>query len=322
MLAAALARRATLVLAIASLAAGAAMLTPSCAVPAAHEGTSRPRAVAGLAARRGSHRARDRVPSASPAARRSPGPAGPGDPGDPGAALAAALAPVLRDHPGRLAVGVIDQTTGRAATYHGEWPFDTASIIKADILAVLLLQHQQIGAALTPADRQLATVMIENSDNTAATTLWDAVEAGPGVEAGNAALGLRHTWPSITSAWGLTTTTITDQLTLLTDLTTARSPLNPAARGYELSLMRHVQPGQNWGITAAASPRTHPAVKNGWLPAGPHGQWVINSIGVITHAGHQLLIAVLSDSQPTHNAGIAQVQAAARAAASAITATP
>jgi len=79
------------------------------------------------------------------------------------------------------------------------------------------------------------------------------------------------------------------------------------------------EPGQNWGITAAASPRTHPAVKNGWLPAGLHGQWVINGIGVIIRAGHQLLIAVLSDGQPTHNAGIAQAQAAARAAASAIT---
>jgi beta-lactamase class A len=241
---------------------------------------------------------------------------------DASAALAAALAEVLRDHPGRLAVGVIDQTTGIAATYHPDWPFDTASIIKADILAVLLLQHQQIGATLTAAERELATAMIENSENTAATTLWDAVEAGPGVEAGNAALGLRHTWPSLTRAWGLTTTTVTDQLKLLTDLTAARSPLKSAARDYELTLMRHVQPGQQWGITAAASHDTHPAVKNGWLPGRPRGQWVINSIGVIAHAGHQLLIAILSDGQPTQNAGIAQIETAARAAASAITGTP
>jgi beta-lactamase class A len=272
-------------------------------VPAAHDATSRPRATAGPAVRRQSRRA-----SARPAG--------------PSAALAAALAPVARDHPGRLAVGVVDQTTGTTATSHPDWPFDTASIIKADILAVLLLQHEQIGATLAPAERQLAAAMIENSDNTAASTLWDAVEAGPGLEAGNAALGLRHTWPSVTDAWGLTTTTMTDQLKLLTDLTTARSPLDSAARGYELTLMRHVQPGQDWGITAAASPGTHPAVKNGWLPGGQHGQWVINSFGVITHAGHQLLIAILSDGQPTQNAGVAQAQAAAKAAASAITGTP
>lgn len=241
---------------------------------------------------------------------------------DASAALAAALARVLRDQPGRLAVGVIDQTTGVTATYHPDWPFDTGSIIKADILAILLLQHQQIGALLSPAERQLAAAMIENGDNTAATALWDAVEAGPGVEAGNAALGLRHTWPSVTGAWGLTTTTVTDQLKLLADLTAGHSPLNSAARGYEMSLMRHVEPGQNWGIAAAGSHATDPAVKNGWLPAGTHGQWVINSIGVVTHGGHQLLIAILSDGQPTQNAGIAQVETAARAAASAITGTP
>jgi hypothetical protein len=49
---------------------------------------------------------------------------------------------------------------------------------------------------------------------------------------------------------------------------------------------------------------------------------VINTIGVVTHAGHQLLIAILSDGQPTQNAGVAQAQAAAKAAASAITGTP
>lgn len=111
------------------------------------------------------------------------------------------------------------------------------------------------------------------------------------MEAGNAALGLRHTWPAITGAWGLTTTTVEDQLRLLTDLTSERSPLDAPARAWELALMQHIQPGQDWGVTAAADPGARPAVKNGWLPAGPHGQWVINSIGVVTLAGHRLLIA-------------------------------
>ena len=82
--------------------------------------------------------------------------------------------------------------------------------------------------------------------------------------------------------------------------------------------MRHVEPAQAWGITAAASPHTRPAVKNGWLPVGPDGQWVINSIGVIRHAGRRLDIAVLSGGQPAEAAGIRQARAAARAAAAAI----
>jgi len=85
--------------------------------------------------------------------------------------------------------------------------------------------------------------------------------------------------------------------------------------------MRAVTAGQDWGITAAASPRTGPAVKKGWMPDGPEGLWVINSIGVISHHGQRLLIAVLSSGQPSQQAGIRQVQAAAAAAATAITGT-
>src|SRR5262249_57937354 len=142
---------------------------------------------------------------------------------------------------------------------HGPQSFDAASIVKAAILAVLLLQLQQAGASIGAADRQLADLMIEDSDNAAASALWNAVGGGPGLEAGNAALGLKQTVPGPGGYWGLTTTTVTDQLRLLADLTSARSPLSAAARDYELSLMRNVEAGQNWGVTRGASTRTRPA---------------------------------------------------------------
>jgi hypothetical protein len=157
--------------------------------------------------------------------------------------------------------------------------------------------------------------MIDHSDNAAATTLWDAIEGGPGLLAGDAVLGLHGTMPALYGDWGLTTTTVADQLRLLADLTSARSPLSAPARSYELSLMRNVEPGQRWGVAAAADPGTRPALKNGWLPVGPQGTWIINSIGVIRHAGQPLLIAVLSSGQPSESAGIRQVEAAALAAA-------
>lgn len=301
-------RRARLVLSIGLSALGAVIVIPSCAAWMAHDSPGRPaatRPAADAGPRRG---AKHQAAAPRPAARRSPC-----VPNSADAELAVALARVLRGHPGRLAVGVIDERTGAMATYHGSWTFNTASIVKADILAVLLIQHQQIGASLSSAERQLAIVMIEDSDNNAATALWDAVGGGPGLEAGNAVLGLRHTWPSLTGAWGLTTVTVTDQLRLLTDLTSARSPLDTANRAYELSLMRHVEAGQGWGVTSAADPGSSPAVKNGWLPVS--SGWVINSIGVVTHADHQLLIAVLSTGAPTENDGSSQVQAAAKAAA-------
>jgi hypothetical protein len=45
---------------------------------------------------------------------------------------------------------------------------------------------------------------------------------------------------------------------------------------------------------------------------------VIDSIGVISDDGHEILVAVLSNDQPSESAGIAQDAAAARAAVSAI----
>ena len=242
------------------------------------------------------------------------------DPPDPDAQLAAALSLVLRGYAGRVAAGVTDQATGVTAVYHGTESFTTASIVKADILAVLLLQRQRAGVSLGAADRQLAARMIEDSDNAAASALWRAVGEGPGLAAGNAVLGLGQTVPGPDGYWGLTTTTVADQLRLLAVLTSARSALSAAARGYELGLMRDVEAGQDWGVTRAASAGTRPAVKNGWLPDGPQGLWVINSIGVIRHAGHKLALAVLSAGNPSQSAGISLVQAAAATVASAVAA--
>lgn len=277
-----------------------------------HPGTRRPGGAGGAAAtpaRDTEPRAASRRPAASHQSRTA----------GPDARLAAALAPVVAHHAGHLAVGVCDPATGVTATYDGRRAFDTASIVKADILAVLLLRHQQTGTALSQQEKELAAEMIEDSDNDAATALWDAVQAGPGLEAGNAALGLPGIAPGPGGYWGLTTTTVTGQLRLLAVLTSPRSPLHAPARHYELSLMRDVEPGQDWGVSAAATRGAGSAVKNGWLPPGPHGPWVINSIGVIQHAGQRLLIAVLSSGQPSEAAGIRQVQTAARAAASTIT---
>jgi hypothetical protein len=233
--------------------------------------------------------------------------------------LTAALAAVRRHRTGTFAVGVIDVATGAVAVYHGGWLFHTASIAKVDILATLLLQHQRAGTPLSQRQRVLAAEMIEKSDNKAATDLWDAIGRGNGLRNANRKLGLRHTTPGPGISWGLTSTTIDDQLRLLADLTSRDSPLSARSRSYELGLMRHVAAGQAWGVTAAATPGTRSAVKNGWLPDGSYTRWVINSIGVIHADGQEILVAVLSKDQPSESAGIGLAEAAARAVVSAIT---
>ena len=233
--------------------------------------------------------------------------------------LAAALRPEVRTDPGTLAVGVIDTATGRHAVYNAGARFRTGSTVKADILATFLLQHQRTGTTVLAHDATLATEMIENSSNSAASSLWRLVGGVAGVEAANQVLKLTHTSLGTAGRWDLTSTTVGDQLQLLTDLTSARSPLDWASRAYAISLMEHVAPGQRWGVPAAASPGTRSAVRNGWL-ADPR-LLAVDSIGIVWRNGQQLLIVVLSKNNPTKAAGIAQARKAAVTAAEVVTAS-
>jgi hypothetical protein len=201
--------------------------------------------------------------------------------------------------------------------------YDTASIVKVDILAALLLRHQDAGTHLTDAERGLATAMIERSDNDAATALWDTVGGAAGLAAANRTLGLTATDGGAGELWGLTQTTPGDQLTLLRAVfgDGDASPLSTASRAYVRSLMGAVTAGQRWGVSAADSDDAGFALKNGWLQRTATGLWDINSIGEVTYRGHRLLIAVLSSAQPTEAAGITLAESAARAAAEAYTAS-
>ena len=238
------------------------------------------------------------------------------------ARLTTALRSALGARAARLSVGVIDTSTGAEALYGATDQYLAGGIARVDILAALLRQQQQAGTHLSKKDARLAAEMIRNGSGAGATRLWQAIGRGAGLAAANRALGLRHTVPGAADEWGLTKTTVTDQLRLLTDLAglaglaAARSPLDSAGSEYELALMDDVAPTWRWGVPAAASPGASYAVNNGWL-ANPR-RFVVNSIGVIDRAGHELLVVVLSRNWPSEAAGIAEVQAAADAAVGAV----
>jgi beta-lactamase class A len=227
--------------------------------------------------------------------------------------LASSVSATVSADDDNVSVTAEDLTTGVTASYRGEQKYVTASTIKVDILAALLYQTH---GDLTEQDQELATTMIENSDNDAATDLFDEVGAAAGLDAVNKVFGLDQT--SVNEAWGLTTTDTDDWLSLLRQVFTAHSALTFAERRYIRTLMANVESDQQWGVPAAADSGTTFFVKNGWLPRSATDLWVINSIGEVTYHGQHLLIAVMSDNNETENSGISLVENLARKAAAAI----
>ena len=231
--------------------------------------------------------------------------------------LATALGRVLAAHPGRLAVGVIDETGGREALFDGNQPVSSASIVSADILAALLLGHEEAGTLMPSGQAALATAMMAKGSHAAAASLWRAAGDGNGLASADRLLQLSHTVPGVDDQWYLTRTTAADQLQLLTDLTSAHSPLTAAARAYMLRLMTSNAALPLWGVSAAARGAASNAALGGWQANGK--LWIANSIGIVQHAGHVLLIAVLSSNSSSQAAGMSLASAAAVAAADVMT---
>jgi beta-lactamase class A len=232
-------------------------------------------------------------------------------------ALTAAMTPVASDDGNQVAVAVDDLTAGSQAAYAGSQEFVTASIVKIDILATLLYQAQQSGLPLSSQLQVLATTMIENSNNDAASDLYKDAGGAASIDQANQAFGLSQTTVGTAGYWGLTTTTVDDQLRLLRLVFTRSSVLTAQSQDYIQGLMSQVEADQQWGVPAAAEAGTTFMVKNGWLPSGTTGLWEINSIGEVVHDGHRMLIAILSEGNATEDSGISLVQTIATKAATA-----
>jgi hypothetical protein len=266
--------------------------------------------------------------SATPATSAATVPAMKGPPREAlGAALARALRPVLPDDDARLRVAVLrlDEGDREIAAYGDDAPFDTASIVKVDILAALLLQAQEEGRELTAAERSQARAMIRQSDNASASVLWRKIGRAPGLNAANRQLGLSSTEGGPGVHWGLTQTTAEDQVRLLRAVfgsegkgsSDASAGLNEESRAFIRGLMSEIAAGQDWGVSVAGS---RWALKNGWLRRSTTRLWDINSIGQVTVHGRRYLISVLSGDNASMRSGISRVERAAKAAVGAATA--
>jgi beta-lactamase class A len=227
--------------------------------------------------------------------------------------LGSAAASYVSRRDGVVLAAVYDLRTGQTWQFGQGQPQDEASVVKLDVLETLLAERGRSGTDLSAGDRTLAEQMIEDSDNDAATSLWDEVGGAGGIRSFNTSDGLADTVPSACvncpgfpwPGWGLTTTIPGDQLTLLRTLVEPNSLLTNPERSYALSLMENVTPDQRWGVSGGVPVQATVALKNGWLPLNStNNNWQINSVGWISGSGRDYLIAVLTTGNPTEQYGI------------------
>jgi hypothetical protein len=228
----------------------------------------------------------------------------------------ASLRSYLASRPAVVTAAVYDQKTGKTWVLHPGVAQDTASIVKVEIMGTALKQAQDAGSPLPGTELSLVQTMIENSDNNAATSLLADVGGPDAVKKFDDSVGMTGTTPHATTpyidndpslpAWGLTTTTASDEVKLISRFAYPNSVLNATDRSYGLNLMENVEADQRWGVTGGVPDGVTVALKNGWLPlnVASNSAWQVDSIGWIHGNGRDYVLAVLSDNNPTEQTGI------------------
>jgi hypothetical protein len=219
--------------------------------------------------------------------------------------LVPAIAQYVAGRSDNVTVAVEDLNSGAILQFRPGLIENTASTLKVDILATLLVRAQSEGRTLTPTEQSLAVPMIEESLDSAADILW--TELGPGaVGAVEREAGMTSTVPATDGIWGSTTTSALDRLDMVRTIVEPNGILSDPSRAYVLNLMEHITPSQDWGATGGVPPGVTVALKNGF--AVIHG-WQINTEGWVNGDGRNYLIGVLTNDNSSENYGIATVNA-------------
>jgi hypothetical protein len=243
------------------------------------------------------------APSVSPAASVSPA-TGP---------LGAQAQAYLAGRRGRVEVALYDLSARQQWTLGHQAPQAEASVVELEILEAVLSQRTSQRTVLSLTEQELTPPMIEQSDNDAATTLWEDVGGVKGMRAFDHKAGLAHTSPSNClkcpgfswPGWGLTTSTPQDQISELRLLVQPSGVLDKNDQKYALYLLGNVTPSQRWGVSGGVPAGVTVALKNGWQPLGAgNSDWQVNSVGWVSGDGRDYLIAVFSAGNPSEQYGI------------------
>lgn len=222
-------------------------------------------------------------------------------------------------YPGvQITAAVHDTRTGCWAHINQGMQITTASVIKIQVLAAVLLRAQDEGRGLTSWERARITPMIRYSDNPSTSDLYVDVGGPGGMAATDRRLGANatsHDWH-----YGITSSTAVDRTRVALSVLHGGGDLGEARRREAWSYMAAVHPTQQWGITAGVPDGWTVALKNGFYPATGLG-WRVGSSGFVRdeRAGQGYAITVMTSGNPDQSSGIRAVEDVARQAAASLT---
>ncbi len=211
----------------------------------------------------------------------------------------------------RFTAAVHDHRSGCHHYLNPGLQLTTASVIKAQVLAGVLLSAQQSERLVTTTEGQNIRLMMHYSHNRPPTSrLYAQLGSAEGMEELDQLFGIEGTTHS---AWyGRTLSTAEDRTRLVEQLLIGGGPLNQRSVATAWRWMSGVSVAQSWGITAGLPYGYRAALKNGFYPTSGAG-WRLGTTGVVRDRnGGAYAVTVMTDNNPNESAGIALVEQIAR----------
>lgn len=209
----------------------------------------------------------------------------------------------------RVTAAVYDTRSGCWHHLNRGLSITTASVIKAQFLAGILLRAQEEGRPVSEWERNRIAPMMWLSHNPPSSDLFVSLGGVQGQERLDDRFGLRAT--TSTSKWGATISTAEDRTRLALALLYATGPLTDASRRQAWDWMTLVHPTQTWGITAGVPDGWTVALKNGFYPLSGEARWRLGSTGFVRNdaSGQGYVVTVMTDQNPDHQSGQDLVEA-------------
>ena len=206
--------------------------------------------------------------------------------------LSPSAASFVASRGGSVGVAVFNNKTGKTYTYNPFWGVRVASTVKIGIMAAVIGRAQREGRLVNAWEKGQLWPMITQSDNNAATTLWNYIGAA-NVRAYVRSIGSNLVPDSGSpNSWGYCWASAYDMLKLVSKIQYGQL-WSADKHAYALSLMRSVTSWQAF-LRAGLPSGTSVAEKCGWYNEPESGTWRVHSVGAVNAGGSSYTIAIMT----------------------------